>query len=116
MPNPFKHRASEYQGNEFEFLATLTPSLFRMTLDEYKDPEDLLTRVVVFSAPRVRVRPRFLASSSSRHFLDFSINNAVVRTSNMKSCSNSRLSEDLYRTNVFLFAVREFRLSVTTET
>lgn len=51
MPNPFKHRASEYQGNELEFLATLTPSLFRMTLDEYENPEDLLTRAVVFSAP-----------------------------------------------------------------
>jgi hypothetical protein len=51
MPNPFLQRASEYQRNETEFLATLTPSLFRMTLDRYSDPVELLTKTVVLSAP-----------------------------------------------------------------
>lgn len=51
MPNPFQQRASEYQRNESEFLATLTPSLFRMTLDHYDDPQELLTKTVVLTAP-----------------------------------------------------------------
>lgn len=51
MPNPFQQRASEYQRSEAEFLATLAPSLFRMTLDQYGDPQELLTKTVTFSAP-----------------------------------------------------------------
>lgn len=51
MPNPFQQRASEFQPNELEFLATLTPSLFRMTLDRYTDPDTLLTKTVAFSSP-----------------------------------------------------------------
>lgn len=51
MPNPFQQRASEYRRNEAEFLATLAPSLFRMTLDHYDDPHELLSKTTVFSAP-----------------------------------------------------------------
>ncbi|TAN08812.1 MAG: hypothetical protein EPN38_00860 [Rhodanobacteraceae bacterium] len=51
MPNPFQQRASEYRRNEAEFLATLAPSLFRMTLDHYDDPHELLNKTTVFSAP-----------------------------------------------------------------
>jgi hypothetical protein len=51
MPNPFQQRASEFQRNESEFLATLTPSLFRMTLDHYDDPQELLAKTVVLTAP-----------------------------------------------------------------
>jgi hypothetical protein len=51
MPNPFLQRASEYQRSEVEFLATLSPLLFRISLDAYKDPRELLTKTVVFTAP-----------------------------------------------------------------
>lgn len=51
MPNPFQQRASEYRRNEAEFLATLAPSLFRMTLDHYDDPQELLNKTTIFSAP-----------------------------------------------------------------
>ncbi|MGB3460772.1 MAG: hypothetical protein WBA33_02255 [Rhodanobacter lindaniclasticus] len=51
MPNPFQQRASEYRRNEAEFLATLAPSLFRMTLDHYEDAHELLNKTTVFSAP-----------------------------------------------------------------
>jgi len=51
MPNPFQQRASEYQRNELEFLATLAPSLFRMSMDRFADPMALLTKAVVFTSP-----------------------------------------------------------------
>ncbi|WP_250628392.1 hypothetical protein [Pinirhizobacter soli] len=51
MPNPFQQRASEYRRNEAEFLATLAPSLFRMTLDAYDDPQELLSKTAIFTAP-----------------------------------------------------------------
>lgn len=51
MPNPFQQRASEFQRNELEFLATLAPSLFRMSLDRFTDPNALLTKTVVFTSP-----------------------------------------------------------------
>lgn len=51
MPNPFQQRASEFRRNEAEFLATLAPSLFRMTLDHFDDPQELLTKTVTFTAP-----------------------------------------------------------------
>ncbi|MBS0219027.1 MAG: hypothetical protein JSR63_12750 [Proteobacteria bacterium] len=51
MPTPFQQRASEYRGNEAEFLATLSPSLFRMTLDPHSDPREMLHTTVVFTSP-----------------------------------------------------------------
>lgn len=51
MPNPFQQRASEYQRSDTEFLATLTPALFRIALDTSHDSERLLSKTTVFSAP-----------------------------------------------------------------
>ena len=63
MPNPFQQRASEYQRSDTEFLATLTPSLFRIALDTSEHPELLLSKAAVFSAP-----PGFGKTTMARFF------------------------------------------------
>lgn len=51
MTNPFQKRASEFQRSDTEFLITLAPELIRNALDNSRDPQRLLSRTTVFSAP-----------------------------------------------------------------